>query len=63
MNGNGRTESLIDSISASYPTATMTFTMTRIMAEDAARETRRAIVETTPCRNGRAIVRVKPRFS
>ena len=63
MDGAGRLENLVDSIAASYPTSTMTFIMTHDMAEEVIRETKRAIVETRPCRNGRTIVHVKPRFS
>jgi len=61
--GDGHIEHLVDSIAALYPTSTMTFIMTHEMAEGVVKETRRAIVETTPCRDGRTVVHIKPRFS
>ena len=59
MKGNDRAENLIDSISASYPTSTMTLIMPHDTAEDIVRESSRVIAEIIPRRNGRAVVHVK----
>lgn len=63
MDGDCRIESLVDTIAVAYPTSTMTFVMTRDIAQDIVRETKRAIVETRPCKNGRTVIHAKPSFS
>jgi hypothetical protein len=60
MLGESGVGSLVDSIAASHPTATMTFITTRDMAEDIISETTRATIETKPCGNGRAVVYATP---
>jgi len=51
-------DELFGSIAAAYPDSTMTFVMSREIAERALGRIPRSAAEITPCRGGRLIVRV-----